>query len=414
MKNIKFNERLTRFFFSIITIAILGELYVYPLNESFRFTSGVIAFGLIVLLLDINEIALSLWTAALTLILRGFIYYLVQDSTLIEGINANLPSSLYYVLYGHLAYFFSLRNNRSNLLQTYISLFAIDFISNLVEALVRNNLTFYLFKTIIIAALFRSILIYGIYTLIKKQENIIKVREVEKRYLQLNNLVSNIQAEMFYLKKSTHDIEKVMSRSFELYESNKDNLKVSKDSLFIAREIHEIKKDYNRVLKGFESFLEDFEDNDRMSFKDIIFIIQSNYKRYMDRNKKDIQLYVTVDDNLYISKYYSIFTLLNNLITNAIDAIDETGYIKIHQNIENDFFVVNVINNGEPINVDLFPLLFNPGFTTKYDEVTGNSSTGIGLSHVKNIVDELKGNIEVVSKDYTKFTISIPLESLRG
>lgn len=414
MMDNKILEKIKKYILVIIAITVLGELYVYPLDENFRFTSGVIAFGLVILLLDINDIALSLWLAAATLLFRGFLFSIKLDFTLMEGITVNLPSSLYYVLYGHLAYFFGVRQNKKNLPQTFIALFTIDFISNLVEALVRNNLEFSLFKIIIVAAILRSTIIYGIYILIKEQEEKIRMNEFEKRYLQLNNLISNIQAEMFYLKKSTHDIEKVMSKSFELYESNKENDNISKNSLFIAREIHEIKKDYNRVLKGFESFLKEFEDNDKMSFNDIIYIIQSNYKRYMDGSIKNINLHISINDNLIINKYYSIFTVLNNLITNAIDAIEVTGYIKLQQNIDKDFLVIDVINSGETIDLELIPLLFNPGFTTKYDEVTGNSSTGIGLSHVKNIVDELRGNIEVYSDKETRFTIKIPLQNLRG
>src|SRR5690606_39069963 len=146
----------------------------------------------------------------------------------------------------------------TNLPQTFIPLFAIDFFSNLVEAVIRNNFDFYLFKLIIVAGLIRSTLIYGLYILIKNQENNIRQNEFEKRYIQLNNLISSIQAEMFYLKKSSSDIEMVMRKSFELYEASKENDKISKDALLIAREVHEIKKDYYRVLHGFESFLNTF------------------------------------------------------------------------------------------------------------------------------------------------------------
>src|SRR5699024_4546118 len=100
------------------------------------------------------------------------------------------------------------------------------------------------------------------------------------------------------------------------YESSKDNEAISKDALLIAREVHEVKKDYYRVLKGFESFLTDFETNESMCFNDIIFIIESNYKRYIEQNNKNIKLYMTVNDNIFIKKYYSIFTVVNNLITN--------------------------------------------------------------------------------------------------
>lgn len=408
-------NKIKRYILIIITITLLGELYIYPLDVNFRFSTGVIAFGLIILLLEVNEIALSLWTAALTILLRGLIFNTTRDFTLVDGIVANLPGSIYYVLYGHLAYFFGLRKNKENLTQIFISLFAIDFISNLVEAIISNNLNFYLFNLIIVAGLVRSTLIYGAYILFKRNESLIRKNEFEKRYIQLNNLVSSIQAEMFYLKKSSADIENVMKKSFELYESNKEHDKISKDALFIAREVHEIKKDYYRVLRGFESFLQEFETNDSMSFKDIVYIIENNYNRYIEQKNKDIKLHINIENNIYIKKYYSIFTLLNNLITNAIDAIEDNGYINIQESEKDGYLLLTVSNNGEPIDMDLLPFIFKPGFTTKFDESTGNASTGIGLAHVKNIIDELKGTIEVDSNNSeTKFIIKIPTQSLEG
>lgn len=415
MQNINEINKTKRYVLIITTIALLGELYIYPLDGNFRFSTGVIAFSLVLLLIDINEISLALLTATATLLLRTIIFTISLNTNLIDGIISNLPGSLYYVLYGLMAYFFGLRKNKKNFYQIFISLFAIDVLCNLGEALIRNNLDSSFFKLIILVVLVRSILIYGLYIFIVRQEHFIQQNEFKKRYLQLNTLISSIQAEMFYLKKSTVDIEKVMSKSYELYESNKENKDISKDALIIARDIHEIKKDYYRVLKGFESFLTDFETNDSMSLKDILYIIESNCKRYIEQKNKNIKLYITIDDNIDIKNYYTIFTVLNNLIVNAIDAIEYNGYIEIKETINHDNLVFNVSNNGESIEIDLIPFIFNPGFTTKFDETTGNASTGIGLAHVKNIIDELDGIIEVDSNvTETKFIISIPLKSLRG
>lgn len=415
MENTNKINKAKRYILIITAITLLGELYIYPLDGNFRFSAGVIAFSLVLLLIDINEISLALWLAFATLIFRTIIFNITINPNLVDGIISNLPGSLYYVSYGFTAYFFGLRKNRKSFYQTFISLFAIDGLCNLGEALIRNNLDSTFFKLIIIVVLIRSTLIYVLYILIVRQENIIQKNEFEKRYLQLNTLISSIQAEMFYLKKSTIDIEKVMSKSYELYEANKDNKDISKDALMIAREVHEIKKDYFRVLSGFESFLTDFETNDSMSFENILYIIESNCKRYIEQKNKNIKLYINIEDNIYIKKYYSIFTVLNNLIINAIDAIEDIGYIEIKEIINHDNLILYISNNGESIDKDLIPFIFNPGFTTKFDETTGNASTGIGLAHVKNIIDELDGEIQADSNIIeTKFIIAIPLKTLRG
>ncbi len=66
------------------------------------------------------------------------------------------------------------------------------------------------------------------------------------------------------------------------------------------------------------------------------------------------------------------------------------------------------------IEQDILPYIFNPGFTTKFDEHTGKSSTGIGLFHVKNIVEDLNGFISVKShlEQGTTFILTIPKISI--
>lgn len=407
-----------KYLITMISIGLLGEIYFYPFHGEFRFSAGVVAFSLVLLLVDeLNEIVLSIFIGFFIGILRTFIGSVFQT----EGISfiylfyTNLPGAIYYIIYGVLAYFLCLRKNQDNLYITIISLFSIDVIGNVVELILRGNLSYRLFILSLFIGLIRSILSYIIFNIIKRKERQAKKNEYRKRYIQLNTLVSNIQAEMFYLKKSMKDIEDVMSKSYSLYEDNKHHKEISTKALDIAREVHEIKKDYYRVLDGFESFLEDFETNEAMSFHDIASIIEGNTNRYMKERKKEIQLHITIKEDLYIHQYYSIFTILNNLITNAIDSIQEKGEINITQWIQEDYVYFLVSDNGEGIDEDLIPYIFIPGFTTKFDEKSGNSSTGIGLSHVKNIIDELRGSIEVESNTRgTEFRIHIPINSLKG
>lgn len=405
---------LKKHFLIIIIVTLLGELYFYPLNANFRFSAGVVAFNMVLLLADdFNEIRLAFFTGISVVTLRFLIADVSTVNSDLEIFYANLPSAAYYIMFGFLAHAVSLRKNRDNSLRTILSLFSIDVLSNIIEAMIKHNLTTPLFKFILLIGFIRSIVSFGIYMIVETQNNIIRKKEHQKRYIQLNTLVSNIQAELFYLKKSSQDIENVMNMSYLLYESNKDNENVSQDALNIAREVHEIKKDYYRVLNGFESFLKEFETNESMSLKDIAFIIEGNTKRYIEERMKDIEINIEVHNNLNIKKYYSIFTILNNLITNSVDAIKKSGYIKIAQNADDESIVFTITDNGGGIDENLIPYIFNPGFTTKFDKNTGISSTGIGLSHVKNIVDDLNGQIKVnVINEETEFEITIPLKSL--
>ena len=119
-----------------------------------------------------------------------------------------------------------------------------------------------------------------------------------------------------------------------------------------------------------------------------------------------------------------------NLLTNAIDAIDEslsslkdldnsqvpdlpakTGEIRIHTEVkENSWVVIQISDNGNGIPEQVLPKLFDPFFTTK----PIGKGTGLGLSvSYQIIVDKHQGKMDVVSEpgQGAEFTIEIPLSS---
>ncbi len=409
-------DKMKKYIIAIITITLFGEAYFYIFEGIFRFSISVVAMSLALLLYpELREIYLGIFTGISILILRVFIQSMGNPSPLIELVKINIPGSLYYVLFGILFYLTSIKRHKDDPIRTILTLSFLDIACNIFELILRKSFNNILFHYILIIGLVRSIASYVIFIIFKNQELLIKKKEHQKRYVQLNTIISNIQAEMFYLTKSMQDIENVMSKSHSLYGQYRNDPEIGKSALDIALEVHEIKKDYHRVINGLRGFLEDFEDNDAMSFKDIITIIEDNINRYIKQNKKDVNISFETSGNVYVQKYYPIFTILNNLIINAIDASRENGTIKVCQNIYANEIILQVSDDGEGIDHSILPYIFNPGFTTKFDNNTGEPSTGIGLSHIKNIVEEMQGSLELDSKKDigTKFTIHLPLNSLK-
>lgn len=413
-------DKFKKYMLPIICVAFFGEIYFYPFSSSFRFSTGIIVLNLILLISDdVSEFFLAVFSGIMIFILRSLIDTLSESSAIIDVLYNNFPSAIYYVLYGVLAVAFVVKQNKERIFTGIILLTAVDSLSNIAEALIRDNhLSFQMVQMIVLVGLVRSTTAYFVYILYKNQELFVQKREHQKRYSQLNMLVSNIQAEMFYLRKSMNDIEEVMGKSYKLYEKYKDDQVLKEDTLDIAREVHEIKKDYNRVLNGFESFLRDFETGGAMTLADMQHIIEENTKRYLSVKEqgRGISIHFDFRDEFSLIKYYNLFTVLNNLIVNSIDACGSSGEIKVTQTSDKDHIFFQVEDNGEGIEEDILPYIFNPGFTTKYYEDTGKPSTGIGLSHVKNIVEELQGTISVTSKpgQGTSFIVALPKNSLIG
>ncbi|MFY0601853.1 MAG: PAS domain S-box protein [Cyclobacteriaceae bacterium] len=100
--------------------------------------------------------------------------------------------------------------------------------------------------------------------------------------------------------------------------------------------------------------------------------------------------------------------VLLNMLTNACQAIESSGKIKIRTFVENNEVHILISDSGSGIQEDHLTHVFEPFFTTK--EV--GEGTGLGLSISYNIIKEFGGRINVVetSSSGTTFNISLPIE----
>jgi signal transduction histidine kinase len=106
---------------------------------------------------------------------------------------------------------------------------------------------------------------------------------------------------------------------------------------------------------------------------------------------------------LYADKDY-IIRILNNLIKNALQAIDNATHGKIIVSLKSNNtseIIIEVSDNGNGIPDDIKHKIFVPNFTTK------STGSGLGLAMVKNMVEQLGGTIYFTSKvnEGTTFTI---------
>jgi signal transduction histidine kinase len=95
-----------------------------------------------------------------------------------------------------------------------------------------------------------------------------------------------------------------------------------------------------------------------------------------------------------------------NIIDNAIDAMNGKGKLRLRTYTEDKFVVVEVVDNGTGIPVEIQSRIFEPFFTTK----KVGEGTGLGLDTVQRIIKKHNGSIQVDSKvGETCFQIWLPL-----
>ncbi|WP_321328552.1 ATP-binding protein [uncultured Ilyobacter sp.] len=409
------------FIVCVITI-FMGQIYMSPFSSWFRFSiAGVV---LPIALLFFSDIPILITCAVIGFFIpffRAFVEFLnVSNIEYIEAFHKYLPTIGYYLMYGLLFIALDIRNKRDKFSIFILSMWICDSTSNILELSIRNIWWDFPFKVAIFQAILvgfvRAFVVYLFYNFVLYVKNRYDKDKKDKEYKDSLIFVSKLKTEVFFLKKSIDDIEHTMEKSYLLYDELQE-AELKNYALEISRNIHEIKKDYFRVVTGIESTLETEmeERNFTMSLFDVLQIIEDSTKKFLNSVDKDIYLKFDVKKNTKLINYLPLISLINNLIINSIEAIDKNGLITVEGTIENKNLVITVTDNGPGIEKEDLKLIFQPGFSTKYDLVSGKMSTGIGLSHVKNLVDEYyQGELycDSIQNVFTSFTIKIPVTNL--
>jgi len=402
--------------------AVIGEIYFYPFGTAFRFTAGVIAISFMMLyFLQIPEMVLIPLAGAGTVIFRVFLSMSIHQKFFLEAISQHYPAFFFYLSY---AAFLRLGRIR-NLLDSPVNFISVMTISdmgaNFVELYIRHELNLlyfqHIFASILGVGLIRSIVTFSLYWLMERYRLLIVSEEHQKRYAELLEFVSELKSELLYIRKTTGDLEHAMKESYEIYRSINPDLAeddvsiLKKKALNLAKDIHEIKKDYLRIVSGVRELLPG-EIQEGMRIGTIIAMIKSNTERWMKNAGKESELKTYIVGDIVVKNYFSIFSIINNLVSNALDAVDnEHGCIEIQAIVDEKYVYIIVADNGRGINEKDMPYIFEPGFSTKFGD-DGSISTGLGLTHVKNLVEDMGGEISVQSTKWgAKFEVKLPLNA---
>lgn len=295
-------------------------------------------------------------------------------------------------------------------------------ISILVEALVRLltwevvrgfNILFLLFASIlhllpIIALLQISFFQRG--TIIEEQQRILN----EKMLI----IASELYDEQFYMQKSVENIENIMAKSYTLHKKLKDlklaDRNLESDALEVAEEVHEVKKDTVRVLAGIGEVITIRRDKSVMNLNAVFDLVIKTNRSYAQSLEKNVDIILESDADIAVTQIYPLLAILNNLVSNAVEAIIDEGMISLKAKRSKYTLRISVCDNGEPIRESNRTLIFEPGFTTKFN-ADGVPSTGIGLSYIKGLVENFKGRVFFTADGSSKcFIIILPLKSLTG
>ncbi len=237
---------------------------------------------------------------------------------------------------------------------------------------------------------------------------------------ELNNPINFVSGNVNPLRRDIKDLFSLLNKYDDLV-LNKGlgkefgevaDLKDKMDYSFVTKEIANllegIEEGANRssqIVKGLRSFSR--LDEEKCQIYDIHEGIESSLILLHNKIKNRITIHRDFGEFEDLECYPSkLNQVVMNILTNSIQSIEGTGDIHI-QTVSSDIGVKIVIkDNGEGMTPEVKKHIFEPFFTTK--EV--GKGTGLGLSISFGIIEQHKGNIDVISEPGkgTEFIISLP------
>jgi len=163
----------------------------------------------------------------------------------------------------------------------------------------------------------------------------------------------------------------------------------------------EMEKDVNRLEIITERFSK-IGSEPILELHDISEELEKSIGYLQKRTSRQVNFMVNnhlVSKTMIMLNPYLFAWAIENLIKNAIDAMEGIGFITFEVDKKGHQIVIDITDTGKGIPASRFKSIFKPGFTTK------KRGWGLGLSFVKRIIENYhKGHISVKESLHNKGT----------
>ena len=419
--------KLFQIFIIALAAAIADQIRINPDGGFFWYPLGSIvsfAAALFILEMEITHIHfVAFFGSAVWQILLFF--FGSGSIGIVDLISIILSRAVYYCFVCFFMVIIEFREQKGTAFGLFGMAMLLDSIASLCETLCRTNRDllypgYLIISSVIFSSFFRSSLVVTLYYSVQRERVNITKRSEKANSEQLLMLLTGFYTEAFFLRKSSSDIESTMARCYELYriinrdkEQIPDGMRLTQQTLEIAKDIHEIKKDYQRIISGMERLIKLDSIGESMQFQDLVQVIIASNQAYSLQLKKQISFASDIKYRFLSSEFHSLISILNNLVSNAVEAIDhDYGHVTVGTMQLGWHIFITVMDDGPGIDEDDQQIIFAPGYTTKFSG-SGQQSTGIGLTHVRSLVTGLGGEVMVSSvPGETIFTVILPRERI--
>lgn len=173
---------------------------------------------------------------------------------------------------------------------------------------------------------------------------------------------------------------------------------IRKDVEVIIKEAMRIK----RIIRGLLDFARSKESKIKeLNLSDFLKNILENFS--IQKIFKKINIEFEPKDLIVLADEEKLHQVIVNVILNAVQAMPNGGKLTVEMDRENGNGVIKIRDNGVGIPEEIQNKVFDLFFSTKKD------GTGIGLAISKNFVEEMEGEIQLISQENMGTTVIIKL-----
>ncbi|MBT8316442.1 MAG: HAMP domain-containing histidine kinase [Lutibacter sp.] len=134
---------------------------------------------------------------------------------------------------------------------------------------------------------------------------------------------------------------------------------------------------------------------------DIVYVTNTSFEYLKSRSSKQVEFtFIAPKKEILVQINQQLFSwVIENLVKNAIDAMEGKGKIKLQISEEETNVLLTITDNGKGISKNLQQKIFSPGYTTK------KRGWGLGLSLAQRIIQDYhNGKISVLKSEINKGT----------
>ncbi|WP_298732523.1 ATP-binding protein [uncultured Chitinophaga sp.] len=240
------------------------------------------------------------------------------------------------------------------------------------DSLILKQVRYYPYIQLLVVTLFIGVVLFALSSTNRATQNLVWVGLAKETAHQLGTPLSSIEAWLEILKE------------------NPDNTNM----------VTELRKDVDR-LKLITDRFSKIGSVPKLEEKNLVEQIQHMVTYIRKRAPQKVQFTVhTRDTDIPAMISPPLFDwVVENLLKNALDAMEGKGAIDIHIESHPADIIVDIADTGKGIPKAYYEKVFKPGFSTK------KRGWGLGLSLAKRIIEDYhKGRLYVKSSELTKGT----------